>query len=262
MKKCNKCKIKKELIFFNKNKAFPQGVNAWCKNCFKQYRNLHKEVISTKKKKYYQENKEKLKNKRKEYYRNNKKTIILKKKEHYKINKKEINKKNNKRYEKNKAQILTKLKKYYQINKNKIKKRAKKYYEKNKEKILLTSKKYYQKNKEKRNKYICKKKKTDIHFKLATSLRSRLCSALKRKQKNGSAVKDLGISINEFKIYLESKFQEGMTWENHGVYGWHIDHIKPLSRFDLTNKKQFLKACHYTNLQPLWAKENLKKGTK
>ena len=72
--------------------------------------------------------------------------------------------------------------------------------------------------------------------------------------------KDLGCTIKELKIYLESKFQPGMTWENHGRFGWHIDHEVPLSSFDLTDREQFLKACHYTNLQPLWWNENLSKG--
>ena len=70
----------------------------------------------------------------------------------------------------------------------------------------------------------------------------------------------MGCSISELKDYLESKFQVGMTWENHSQTGWHIDHIKPLSHFDLSDRDQFLQACHYTNLQPLWAKDNLSKS--
>ena len=90
-------------------------------------------------------------------------------------------------------------------------------------------------------------------------LRSRLYNAINRNYKNGSAVKDLGCSIDEFKIYLESKFSPGMTWENWSKFGWHIDHIVPLINFDLAEREQFLKACHYTNLQPLWWNENLTK---
>jgi hypothetical protein len=65
-----------------------------------------------------------------------------------------------------------------------------------------------------------------------------------------------------FLKYLESKFQSGMTWENYGKNGWHIDHIRPLSSFNLIDDKQLKLACHYTNLQPLWAKDNLVKSNK
>lgn len=64
----------------------------------------------------------------------------------------------------------------------------------------------------------------------------------------------------ELKQHLEKLFQPGMTWENWSRDGWHIDHIVPLSSFDLTDREQFLKACHFSNLQPLWAKENLSKA--
>ena len=101
-----------------------------------------------------------------------------------------------------------------------------------------------------------------IEHKIKSRLRNRLRDAIKNNQKTGSAVKDLGCSIEEFKIYLESKFTEGMNWNNWSLYGWHLDHIKPLSLFNLTNIEELLKACHYTNLQPLWAKDNLTKGDK
>jgi len=100
----------------------------------------------------------------------------------------------------------------------------------------------------------------DIHYKLCKYLRTRISNALTLNWKQGSAVKDLGCSIIELKTHLESKFQEGMSWDNYGE--WHIDHIKPLSKFQLKNKDEFLLAVHYTNLQPLWAEDNLKKGNK
>lgn len=135
---------------------------------------------------------------------------------------------------------------------------AKGRYDSNKYKI------YYNNN----IKRIIEKRRQDINTKIASNLRARLWYFLKNNQKVGSAVKDLGCSVGELKQYLEKQFytniknDEKMTWGNYGFYGWHIDHIIPLSSFDLTKRKQFLKACHYTNLQPLWAEDNLKKGDK
>lgn len=86
--------------------------------------------------------------------------------------------------------------------------------------------------------------------------------AVKNNQKTGSAVRDLGCSIPELKLYFEKQFTEGMTWDNHGQFGWHIDHQKALANFNLEDREQFLQACHYTNLQPMWAVENMRKSAK
>lgn len=110
--------------------------------------------------------------------------------------------------------------------------------------------------------------KVDIGFKLRILLRGRLRAAIKNGQKAGSAIDDLGCSIEFFKEYIATKFYpnpqtgEEMTWDNWSYEGWHMDHIKPLALFDLTNREQFLKACHYTNLQPMWGKDNLLKAAK
>lgn len=125
--------------------------------------------------------------------------------------------------------------------------------------------KTYQKNYERQeiNKQRRKtRRKNSINHKLSVQIRKRTKEALQGQPKACSFAKSLGCSISELKRYLELKFQPGMTWDNHGTYGWHIDHIIPLSSFDLTDKDQFMKACHYTNLQPLWAKDNLRKGAK
>ena len=104
--------------------------------------------------------------------------------------------------------------------------------------------------------------KNDSNYRISCVLRARFRAAIKDNTKNGSAVKDLGCSLHEFKQYIESKFQPGMTWDNWSRNGWHIDHIKPLSLFDLTDPEQLKQACHYTNLQPLWAKDNILKSNK
>jgi len=97
---------------------------------------------------------------------------------------------------------------------------------------------------------------------IKNNLRTRVNHALNGAYKIGSAIDDLGCTVEELMNHLESQFLPGMTWENRGMHGWHVDHIKPLSSFDLTNEEEFKKACHYTNLQPLWAEDNLKKSNK
>src|SRR3990167_677242 len=97
---------------------------------------------------------------------------------------------------------------------------------------------------------------------LASVIRARIYDVLKHGYKSDRTEKLIGITIKKLKMYIESQFKTGMTWKNYGFYGWHLDHIRPLSSFDLTDKEQQLKAFHYTNLQPLWAKENLHKHAK
>lgn len=127
-------------------------------------------------------------------------------------------------------------------------------------------KKWYAKNKsqrsEYRRRYKTKRLKEDHAFWLQHAIRSRLNIALRLKFASGSAVRDLGCTIEQFAKHIESKFLPGMNWGNRGVAGWHIDHIIPLAAFDLRDPEQRKKACHYTNMQPLWAKDNMKKRDK
>jgi hypothetical protein len=141
------------------------------------------------------------------------------------------------------------------------------YHLKHKEKRNAYNRQYNQQNKKKRNKYLAHKRLTDLNFKLASSLRIRGKAAIKNNQKSGSFVKDLGCSIPELKQHLEAQFYphpitgEVMTWKNwgFGVGKWQIDHKNPLSNFNLANREEFLKACYYTNLQPLWHEDHIKK---
>jgi hypothetical protein len=89
-------------------------------------------------------------------------------------------------------------------------------------------------------------------------LRSRLIGGIKGNFKQSTTIELLGCSIEKLKQHLESKFKPGMSWSNYGK--WHIDHIKPCARFDLSKPNEQKKCFHYTNLQPLWAEENLKKN--
>lgn len=102
---------------------------------------------------------------------------------------------------------------------------------------------------------------TDTNYRLAHVLRSRLRSAIVGGFKAGSAIRDLGCTVDFCRKHLEFKFQLGWTWENYGEI-WEIDHVVPLSFFDLTDPEQLKRACHYTNLQPISLKEHIQKTTK
>jgi hypothetical protein len=112
---------------------------------------------------------------------------------------------------------------------------------------------------------------TDINFRLRKRLVGRLGVALRKQLRRATkdsgnrpsrAVRYLGCSMNDFCKHMEALFTPGMSWDNWSQMGWHIDHILPLSSFDLTDPAQVAIACHYSNLQPLWAGENISKGAR
>ena len=131
-----------------------------------------------------------------------------------------------------------------------------KYYEENYEKEIGYYKLNHEKNKKKQREYVKKKYQNDILYSLKIKLNGRLHKVLKKNNltKNYKFCDILGCNLQEFKLYFESKFTEGMSWELMGKE-IHIDHIIPLS--SAKNEEEVLKLCHYTNLQPLWIKENL-----
>jgi len=147
-------------------------------------------------------------------------------------------------------------KQYYKENKELIKVKKKKWREENKE----YCKQWYKDNKEYHNQYKKQRYKTDLNYKLRENLRRRVRIAVKGINKSESTMELVGCTIEELKTHLSNQFKEGMTWDNYGLKGWHIDHIKPCCSFDLSKEKEQKKCFHYSNLQPLWAEENLKKG--
>ena len=149
------------------------------------------------------------------------------------------------------------FKKFKKNNIERYKKQQQEYCERNRELLSYKSGVWKKQNRDKWNDYIKKFKKKNPSYRIAEQLRSRIYHALKGKSKSQSTQKMLGCSFIELKKYLESKFKSQMTWKNYGK--WHIDHIKPCSSFDLTKEDEQRKCFHYTNLQPLWAIENLKK---
>ena len=165
-----------------------------------------------------------------------------------------------KQYRKDHADKIKQRKRQYRIDHiDEIKRRDKQYYEDNADRIKQQTKQYRKTHKEKTRERHNSRRQKDPTYKLTCSLRTRLCMALKQNNKAGSAVKDLGCSIPDFKQYIEKKFQSGMTWNNYGRQGWHFDHIISLSKFNLQDRTQLLIALNYTNYQPLWWRDNIVK---
>ena len=136
-----------------------------------------------------------------------------------------------------------------------------KYYEENYEKEIGYYKLNHEKNKKKQREYVKKKYQNDILYSLKIKLNGRLHKVLKKNNltKNYKFCDILGCNLQEFKLYFESKFTEGMSWELMGKE-IHIDHIIPCD--SAKEEEQLIKLFHYTNLQPLWAKDNITKSNK
>ncbi|RLF65297.1 MAG: hypothetical protein DRN30_04235 [Thermoplasmata archaeon] len=240
VKVCKNCNIEKSGSEFPKRASAKDGLRNECKDCTsKSYNKLNEEKGYTKK--AYQKNKLKTKEACSAYYQKNSKTIKVKSKEYYEANKDEINKKNKEYRESN----TDKIKAYREANKARRSQQNREWCTNNRDRI----------NTRKRERRI-----TDVQYKIAENLRSRLGSALKGRSKSKSTLELLGCTVENLIKHLESQFKPGMSWDNYG--SWHIDHIIPISSYDLTIESQQFSACNFTNLQPLWALENKQKSNK
>src|SRR6056300_1843 len=167
-------------------------------------------------------------------------------------------------YEQIREKIKERKKAYRKQNAEKIKERKKAYCKQNAEKI----KDYCKQNRDKIRIYIRNKRKTDLNFRLSDKLRKRVRKVLNGKSKSKKTMDLIGCSVDFLKKHLENQFQPGMSWNNYGNPNgdhsecWHIDHILPCASFDLSDPKQQQKCFHYSNLQPLWAEDNMSKGAK
>jgi len=228
MKKCSKCKQEKELNNFGIDKKQCDGLNKVCKQCRQSFSKEHSKRLYEKNKIWNQNNVDK----RKEYLKDWKENNVDKIKEYAK---------NNVEYSKE----------YYANNAEKLKNKRKEYYYNNKEATLLTN-----------NTYRNKRKQSDPLYKLSVSLRSMISTTIKKNgyKKLSKTELILGCSFEHLKQYLESNFEQWMSWDNYGLYngelnyGWDIDHIVPLS--SALNENDLLKLNHYTNLKPLCSYNN------
>lgn len=217
-----------------------------------------------------------------EFPKNENRCLCCKKeyhKNHYLKNKQLVSQISKIKYLENREQKLLKSKEYRLNNKDKVKIIKAKYYQNNKERIIKNVsdyrshniekvsngvKKYHTENVDKIRNYIKlyreNKSKTDILFNIKNRVRLRTYHAFTSigSNKPAKTEKLLGCDWQHLKFYFESKFIDGMSWDNRHL--WHIDHIVPLA--SASTEEEIVKLCHYTNLQPLWAMDNIQKGAK
>lgn len=233
-KQCTKCAETKELLCFNKDKRGKLGLRASCKDCEKLFKQQHSERYRNYRKIYEEKSKEKISERNKKYYKENKSRINAREKER-------------------------RLK-----NIDHAKKVSKQYYTNNKEKISQYQKEYKQKNKEKlaayQKEYLRKRELEDISFALKRRLAKRMGKALNRGnyKRSRSVIEALGCTSEEFCKHIEKQFLQGMTWENRDK--WHLDHIIPIST--AKNEEEIYALSHFTNIRPMWARENISKRDK
>lgn len=256
LKKCKECNIDKDISEYPL-KSNGKLKNSFCKKCYNErYYHSKKDIINENRKDKYKANSEKILEERKLYYNDNKDYIKERRKELYQLNKEKHSKKRKEYYEKNKDIIKEKNRDYYYENRETINEERR---ESNRERSLV----YYYKNKVEINKKKSLRDKnrmiSDPLFKLSHNIRTLIRKSFKNKftKKSKKTVEILGCSFEEFKSHLESKFDDKMNWDNQGSY-WHLDHIIPVS--SANNKEELYRLNHYTNFQPLFWLDNLKKS--
>jgi hypothetical protein len=265
MKKCIKCGVEAEITNFSKRKDSKDGFRNECKVCEKIRKNTtsYKEKTKNRNKQTYLANPDKFKLKTKLYCLTNPEKKKISTKKHYNTNKEKILEQS-KEYRKNNPEKRKNYdEKYRKIHKKDIKERNNKWLEKNlnysseynkkhyianKTKKMAYSKEYKKNNKDKINKNQKENRKKTPNIQ---AWRKILESSLKRlgQEKQGKTIDLLGYSAIELKQHIAKLFTEGMSWNNHGE--WHIDHIKPVSKFDKDTIPSIVNAL--SNLQPLWA---------
>lgn len=237
--KCNRCGELKPTSEFYRHKQRKCGFSSECKICVrprqKAYYDTHREAIIEGVKKWGKDNPEKLK-----------------------VNKKRA-------YERNREEVLKRQSEYVKKNATSVSKRQREWRDKNADKLRAKREALRNENPEMvrdRERRAYRKKVSTPEGRVIRFMRSRIWQAVVRKagRKSNRTLILIGCTTKQLKAHIESLWLPGMTWENYGLRGWHIDHIKPCAAFDLTDAGEQTRCFHYTNLQPLWASDNLKKA--
>lgn len=168
------------------------------------------------------------------------------------------------RYAKNKATEKERKAQAYQKNKSKFLARNKRWKVANRARMRASERVRNKRphNRASRAKARRERRRRDPAFRIADFLRARIWFLLRNRglRKSVATERLLGCSFEDFAIYLESKFESGMTWDNYEINGWHVDHIMPCAIFDLAKADHQKRCFHFSNMQPMWASENRSKG--
>ena len=156
--------------------------------------------------------------------------------------------------------IASHNRKYRQKNATLISAKKKAYKKRNAASISQRDSDYKRANRPQINANKRRRIQTDVNFRLAANLRTRVYHAMSGRSKSASTMQLLGCTLEQCNAHLEAQFRDGMSWANRSE--WHVDHIRPCASFDLSKPSQQRACFHYSNLQPLWAHENLSKGSK
>jgi hypothetical protein len=153
-------------------------------------------------------------------------------------------------------------KKWNADNLDKFKSNSKRWNQRNRERCREYCKKWRSKNKKRKREYESQLKKLSTLYGITQSIRALVLTKFREGgyTKKSKVYEIIGCSYDDFKKHIESQFQEGMSWQNHNRYGWHLDHIIPCA--SAKTEEELIKLNHYTNYQPLWAKDNMTKGSK
>lgn len=221
---------------FSKKKTGRYGVSGRCKACDRVYLAA-----------YFTANKEALKQSRKEYYAKNKEVCKERVKIYRQNNPELLKERDRKKYYSNKPAINAKNREKYRLKNGPVREPNEKYRKNNRFNFNLYNK---------------ERKATDVQYNLSVKLRTRLTNITKGKKKSAAMLNLLGCDLDLFRLHFERKFTKGMTWEKFLNGEIHIDHRIPIASFDLGDPEQQRICFHYTNLQPLWAIDNLRKSNK
>lgn len=225
---CKTCKVEFPLtkeFFHSRNKIDKNGEEQFRHTCKKCQSNIHKE-----------------------YRLKNHETILA------------VQRKNYRKH-------LPHIKQYRNENKENIKKTIQSWRMKNKDKIRQQGIEWNNNHKSQRNEwlrqYMRNKYNKNNEFKLLCLMRSRIRKSLKLQEvvKNKRTLELLGCTLPELREHIEKQFSEGMTWDNYGTNGWHIDHIRPCAAYNLTDVEEQKCCFNYKNLKPMWGTENIRKSS-